>query len=150
MTAAAVHCQLYSGGPVVLWRTRCPGWLCKGMSAQGQDGLQVNALHVLMVFHLLCLQEVSALQPDLIIGDASASFGHWLTTLTGIPGIDFDVGTSSGLLHSMHGGQFNPAYLPAPGKAAAWACMFCAPMQNIMCLMRWCTAITHCSFTCVV
>lgn len=62
------------------------------------------------------LQEVSALQPDLIIGDATASFGHWLTALTGVPSIEFDVGSSSGLLHSMHGGQFNPAYVPAPGE----------------------------------
>lgn len=61
------------------------------------------------------LQEISALQPDLIIGDATASFGHWLTALTGVPSIEFDVGTSSALLHSMHGGQSNPAYLPAPG-----------------------------------
>lgn len=61
-------------------------------------------------------QEVSALQPDLIIGDATASFGHWLTSMTGVPSIEFDVGTSSGLLHSMFGGQFNPAYVPAPSE----------------------------------
>lgn len=73
-----------------------------------------------------CLQEVSALQPDLIIGDATASFGHWLTALTGVPSIEFDVGSSSGLLHSMHGGQFNPAYVPAPGEPG---CVFVG-MQN--------------------
>lgn len=59
-------------------------------------------------------QEISALQPDLVIGDATASFGHWLTSLTGTPSIEFDVGTSGGLLHSnIYGGQFNPAYIPA-------------------------------------
>lgn len=66
----------------------------------------VHVLHV--------MQEISALQPDLVIGDATASFGHWLTSLTGTPSIEFDVGTSSGLLHSnIFGGQFNPAYTPA-------------------------------------
>jgi hypothetical protein len=60
------------------------------------------------------MQEITALQPDLVIGDATASFGHWLTSLTGTPSIEFDVGTSSGLLHSnIFGGQFNPAYVPA-------------------------------------
>lgn len=66
-------------------------------------------------------QEIKALQPDLIIGDATASYGFWLSGLTGIPSIEFDVGTSSGLLHSMHGGQFNPAYVPAPGVGAPGA-----------------------------
>lgn len=65
------------------------------------------------------MKEIEALQPDLIIGDATASFGHWLTSLKGVPSIEFDVGTSSGLLHSMYGGHFNPAYVPAPCKCGS-------------------------------
>ncbi|WIA31098.1 hypothetical protein OEZ86_001125 [Tetradesmus obliquus] len=61
------------------------------------------------------MQHFKDLKPDLIIGDATASFGHWLTALLGIPSIEFDVGTSSGLLHSTFGGQVNPAYIPASG-----------------------------------
>uniref|UniRef100_A0A383VRS4 UDP-glycosyltransferases domain-containing protein n=1 Tax=Tetradesmus obliquus TaxID=3088 RepID=A0A383VRS4_TETOB len=61
------------------------------------------------------MQRFKDLKPDLIIGDATASYGHWLTALLGIPSIEFDVGTSSGLLHSTFGGQVNPAYIPASG-----------------------------------
>lgn len=61
------------------------------------------------------LAAMSALQPDLVIGDATASFGHWLSELIHVPAIEFDVGTSSALLHSLWGGQSHPAYLPAPG-----------------------------------
>lgn len=79
-----------------------------------------NPLLLFLVLMLL-LQKFKELQPDLIIGDATAGYGQWLTSLTGIPSIAFDVGTSSGLLHSMHGGQFNPAYVPAPGETPATA-----------------------------
>ena len=62
------------------------------------------------------LAEMQQLQPDLIIGDAVASYGHWLTWLLDVPSVEFDVGTSSGILHSLgFGGQLNPAYVPAPG-----------------------------------
>jgi hypothetical protein len=72
-----------------------------------------------VLFAVMLMQEITQLQPDLIVGDATAAFGQWLTALTGIPAVEFDVGTSSGLLHSLHGGQFNPAYVPAPGMAAS-------------------------------
>jgi LytS/YehU family sensor histidine kinase len=62
------------------------------------------------------MQRFRDLKPDLIIGDSTASYGHWLTALLGAPSVEFDVGTSSGLLHSLFGGQVNPAYIPASGK----------------------------------
>ncbi|KAI8472903.1 MAG: hypothetical protein J3K34DRAFT_519435 [Monoraphidium minutum] len=62
------------------------------------------------------LAQISYLQPDLIIGDAVGSYGHWLTGKLGVPSVEFDVGTSSGMLHAgQFGGQLNPAYIPAPG-----------------------------------
>lgn len=71
------------------------------------------------------MQRFKDLKPDLIIGDATASYGHWLTALLGIPSIEFDVGTSSGLLHSTFGGQVNPAYIPASGRLVGWMCSRC-------------------------
>jgi hypothetical protein len=68
------------------------------------------------------MQRFRDLNPDLIIGDSTASYGHWLTALLGVPSIEFDVGTSSGLLHSLFGGQVNPAYIPASGASAGWWC----------------------------
>jgi len=65
------------------------------------------------------LQQFRELKPDLIIGDATAAYGHWLSSLLGVPAIEFDVGTSSGLLHSMWGGQVNPSYIPASGGCAS-------------------------------
>ena len=62
------------------------------------------------------LQQISSLQPDLIIGDSAGSYGHFLTAVTGLPSLDFDVGTSSGILHSMWGGQTHPGYIPATGE----------------------------------
>lgn len=63
------------------------------------------------------IQQFKDLKPDLIIGDATASYGHWLSAKLGVPSIEFDVGTSSGLLHSGgFGGQLNPAYIPASGE----------------------------------
>jgi hypothetical protein len=62
------------------------------------------------------VSQITAASPDLIVGDAVGAYGHWLTGLTGIPAVEFDVGTSSGMLHSgLWGGQLNPAYVPAPG-----------------------------------
>eukprot|EP00775_Hariotina_reticulata_P009160 gene9160-9326_t len=62
------------------------------------------------------MQEIAALQPHLIIGDSSPSYGHYLTSLLGIPAVEFDVGTSSAMLHAgVFGGQQNPSYIPAPG-----------------------------------
>ncbi|KAI8466177.1 MAG: hypothetical protein J3K34DRAFT_524714 [Monoraphidium minutum] len=62
------------------------------------------------------MSQISDLQPDLIIGDAVGAYGHWLTGKLGVPSVEFDVGTSSGMLHAgKFGGQLNPAYIPAPG-----------------------------------
>jgi hypothetical protein len=69
------------------------------------------------------MQQFRDLKPDLIIGDSTASYGHWLTALLGIPSIEFDVGTSSGLLHSLFGGQVNPAYIPASGADGGSVCL---------------------------
>jgi hypothetical protein len=74
------------------------------------------------------MQRFRDLKPDLIIGDSTASYGHWLTALLGVPSIEFDVGTSSGLLHSTFGGQVNPAYIPASGKNTI--CCFEMPAQH--------------------
>ncbi|GBF89728.1 2-hydroxyacylsphingosine 1-beta-galactosyltransferase [Raphidocelis subcapitata] len=62
------------------------------------------------------LSQITAASPDLIVGDAVGAYGHSLSSRTGIPAVEFDVGTSSGMLHSgVYGGQLNPAYVPAPG-----------------------------------
>jgi hypothetical protein len=92
--------------------------------------LQPNLFPLILLLLIVHIQEVAELQPDLIIGDATANFGHWLTALTGIPSIEFDVGTSSGLLHSLHGGQFNPAYVPAPGEAYAPTLLGASSMRH--------------------
>jgi hypothetical protein len=42
------------------------------------------------------LGQISRLDADLVIGDAVGSYGHWISGLTGIPAVEFDVGTSSG------------------------------------------------------
>jgi len=64
------------------------------------------------------IKDLHQIKPDLILGDAVGAYGHWLSGLMGVPAIEFDVGTSSGMLHSgLFGGQLNPAYIPAPGVA---------------------------------
>jgi hypothetical protein len=80
-------------------------------------GFKVLAAMVEMVIsNKPLLQQISDLQPDLIIGDATASYGHFLTALTGVPSLEYDVGTSSGILHSnIFGGQLHPGYIPTTG-----------------------------------
>lgn len=87
-----------------------------GLVASMATGFSILAsMTDLVIGNPALMQQLAQLQPDLIIGDATASWGHWLTSLTGLPSVEFDVGTSSGLLHSLHGGACNPSYLPAPG-----------------------------------
>lgn len=77
----------------------------------------LTAMTEMVIGNTQLLHQLAQLKPDLIIGDASASYGHWLTAKLGIPSIEFDVGTSSGLLHAGgFGGQLNPAYIPASGE----------------------------------
>jgi hypothetical protein len=69
------------------------------------------------------LGQIRDLAPDLIVGDAVGAYGHWLGGKLGVPSVEFDVGTSSGMLHSgLWGGQLNPAYIPGPGEALRRGC----------------------------
>lgn len=93
------------------------------------------------------LATLSALQPDLIIGDAAAAYGHWLSELMRVPAIEFDVGTSGALLHSMWGGQ---ARADAAGCSRRSSCAgrrrrCCHPSPRLRALPQSGLLLPHCS-----
>lgn len=81
--------------------------------------------------------EIRDLDADLVVGDAVGSYGHWLSGLLGVPSVEFDVGTSSGLLHAgLWGGQLNPSYIPGPGAAWRGGAAGWRPLSSSSCSCR--------------